>query len=106
RNAAEEIGSDRRGCGDEDVPGGAPDPDPKLEFREVTVVETSLSGQPYGAGEKTLVAIENVNKTYRPRVAEPVVALTDVNVDIHDNEIVSLIGPSGCGKSTLLRIIA
>ena len=70
------------------------------------MVETSLSGQPYGAGEKTLVAIENVTKTYRPRGAEPVFALTDVNVDIHDNEIVSLIGPSGCGKSTLLRIIA
>lgn len=33
-------------------------------------------------------------------------ALTDVTIDIHKGEFISLLGPSGCGKSTLLRIIA
>lgn len=33
-------------------------------------------------------------------------AFRDVNLDVHDGDIHSLIGPSGCGKSTLLRIIA
>jgi len=34
-----------------------------------------------------------------------VVALSDVNLDVHTGEFISLIGPSGCGKSTLLRVI-
>ncbi|WP_138935280.1 ABC transporter ATP-binding protein [Roseovarius arcticus] len=33
-------------------------------------------------------------------------ALTPVDLDIAEGEIVSLLGPSGCGKTTLLRIIA
>ena len=30
-------------------------------------------------------------------------AVRDVNMDIHANEVTALIGPSGCGKSTILR---
>lgn len=37
---------------------------------------------------------------------EPTVALTDVDLELGDNEFVSLIGTSGCGKSTLLSILA
>ena len=32
-------------------------------------------------------------------------ALIDVDIDLHDNEVMALIGPSGCGKSTLLRAL-
>ena len=32
-------------------------------------------------------------------------ALDNVDLDVHDNEFVTLVGASGCGKSTLLRII-
>ena len=32
-------------------------------------------------------------------------ALKNINMDILENEVVSLIGPSGCGKSTILRMI-
>lgn len=33
------------------------------------------------------------------------VILHDVNLDIAENEFVTLLGPSGCGKTTLLRIL-
>ena len=36
----------------------------------------------------------------------PVVALSQINLDVKEGEFVSLIGPSGCGKTTLLRAIA
>jgi NitT/TauT family transport system ATP-binding protein len=32
--------------------------------------------------------------------------LSNVNLDIRENEFVSVVGPSGCGKTTLLRILA
>ncbi len=33
-------------------------------------------------------------------------ALSDISLDILDNEFFTLLGPSGCGKTTLLRMIA
>ena len=32
--------------------------------------------------------------------------LEDLNLDIHQGELLSLLGPSGCGKTTTLRVIA
>ena len=37
---------------------------------------------------------------------EGVLALSDIDFEVRDNEFVTVIGPSGCGKTTLLRIIA
>ena len=37
---------------------------------------------------------------------EKVVALHDVNIEVHAGEFVCLVGPSGCGKSTLLYALA
>ena len=31
------------------------------------------------------------------------VAIKDVNIEVHTNQVLALIGPSGCGKSTFLR---
>jgi ABC-type Fe3+/spermidine/putrescine transport system ATPase subunit len=35
-----------------------------------------------------------------------VTALRDIDLDVADGELLTLLGPSGCGKTTLLRIIA
>ncbi len=51
------------------------------------------------------IQIENVQMTFSTRKG-PFVALTDINLDIHEGEFVSLIGHSGCGKSTLLNLVA
>ena len=47
-----------------------------------------------------MIQIEHLKKEY-PN-ATP---LKDVNVEIHDGDVISVIGPSGTGKSTLLRCI-
>jgi ABC-type sugar transport system ATPase subunit len=48
------------------------------------------------------IRLEHVSKEFVRRV--PV--LKDINLEIVDREVVTIVGPSGCGKSTLLRIIA
>ncbi len=40
------------------------------------------------------------------RFGNDVVALRDVDIDIHPGQFVCLLGPSGCGKSTLLYALA
>lgn len=50
---------------------------------------------------KRLIEIKNVVKTFGQQVV-----LKGINLDIYENEFVTLLGPSGCGKTTLLRIIA
>lgn len=50
--------------------------------------------------------LENIEKVFPIPGKEPYVAVTDVNLNIKENEIVSIIGHSGCGKSTLLNMIS
>jgi ABC-type sugar transport system ATPase subunit len=47
------------------------------------------------------VSLQGVSKRYRD-----VVAVSELDLEITDGEILMLIGPSGCGKTTVLRIIA
>ncbi|MDM9623205.1 sulfonate ABC transporter ATP-binding protein [Rhizobium sp. AC44/96] len=49
--------------------------------------------------------IESLNKWYVGSKSR-VHALSDINLELADNEFVSLVGASGCGKSTLLSIVA
>ena len=59
------------------------------------------------AGEKrsVKVQIQNVKMVFNTRKGE-MTALNGVDLDIGENEFVTVVGPSGCGKSTLLNIIA
>ncbi|WP_297442097.1 ABC transporter ATP-binding protein [Sulfurimonas sp.] len=50
--------------------------------------------------------LENIEKVFPIPGKDPYVAVTDVNLNIKENEIVSIIGHSGCGKSTLLNMIS
>jgi multiple sugar transport system ATP-binding protein len=47
------------------------------------------------------VALEGITKRF-----DDSVALLDLTLEAHDEELLVLLGPSGCGKSTALRIIA
>jgi NitT/TauT family transport system ATP-binding protein len=48
---------------------------------------------------------EGIRKVYHGKSGETV-AIGNVNIEICENEFISIVGPSGCGKSTLLRILA
>ncbi|WP_328803277.1 ectoine/hydroxyectoine ABC transporter ATP-binding protein EhuA [Ruegeria haliotis] len=52
-------------------------------------------------GEDTpMVRFTNVRKSYGP-----LVVLDDLNLDVAEGEMVSIIGPSGSGKTTVLRML-
>ena len=54
---------------------------------------------------KEVLKIENISKIYQAKNGE-VTALKNINLEVYEGELLSIIGPSGCGKSTLLSIIA
>ena len=56
--------------------------------------------------DKTLVSVKGVRHFYQKGGASDLLVLDNVELDLRENEIVSLLGRSGSGKSTLLRIIA
>ena len=48
------------------------------------------------------ISLRGVRKSYDGKVD----ALSPIDLDVRDGELVTLVGPSGCGKSTLLSLIA
>lgn len=50
--------------------------------------------------KKKLIEFKNIVKNFDGQIV-----LKGVNLDIYENEFVTLLGPSGCGKTTLLRIL-
>lgn len=55
--------------------------------------------------KSVLITTKQVNKIFSDNDSN-VVALSNVNLTVHEGEFLMLVGPSGCGKSTLLRILA
>ena len=49
---------------------------------------------------RKLIEFRNIVKSFDGQVI-----LKGVNLNIYENEFVTLLGPSGCGKTTLLRIL-
>ena len=47
-----------------------------------------------------IIELKNITKAFDGEVV-----LDNINLDIYDNEFLTLLGPSGCGKTTTLRII-
>ncbi|HZR60529.1 MAG TPA: ABC transporter ATP-binding protein [Xanthobacteraceae bacterium] len=52
-----------------------------------------------------LILARGLSKTYAVPGAAEVVALNNLDFEIHDGEFVSVVGRSGCGKSTLLKVL-
>lgn len=50
--------------------------------------------------KKKLIQFRNIQKSFDDQII-----LKGINLDINENEFVTLLGPSGCGKTTLLRIL-
>lgn len=53
-----------------------------------------------GVTPKRLIQFSNIVKNFDGQLV-----LKGINLDIYENEFVTLLGPSGCGKTTLLRIL-
>jgi len=54
-----------------------------------------------------LVELRHVSKSYATADGGPqVTILDDVNLQVHEGEMLALLGQSGCGKSTILRLMA
>ncbi len=53
-----------------------------------------------------LLEVRNCRQSYHKDATADLVVLDEVNVTLHEAEIVALLGRSGSGKSTLLRIVA
>ncbi|TPW30266.1 ABC transporter ATP-binding protein [Pararhizobium mangrovi] len=51
------------------------------------------------------LAVKAATKVYRTASGD-FMALQHCSLDVHRNEIVSIVGPSGCGKTTLLRAMS
>ncbi|MEG1630441.1 MAG: ABC transporter ATP-binding protein, partial [Erysipelotrichaceae bacterium] len=49
---------------------------------------------------RKLIQFQNIMKEFDGQLV-----LKGINLDINENEFVTLLGPSGCGKTTLLRIL-
>ncbi|HOH59255.1 MAG TPA: ATP-binding cassette domain-containing protein, partial [Bacilli bacterium] len=47
-----------------------------------------------------IIELKNIYKTFDDKEV-----ITDLNLEIDENEFVTLLGPSGCGKTTVLRMI-
>lgn len=53
-----------------------------------------------------MIRLSNVSKIYNKEKSNAFQALTNINIEIQDGELVAIIGTSGAGKSTLLHILA
>jgi putative ABC transport system ATP-binding protein len=51
-----------------------------------------------------MIRLQNVSKLYRTERIETL-ALHDINLEVAQGELISIMGPSGCGKSTLLNLM-
>jgi NitT/TauT family transport system ATP-binding protein len=53
-----------------------------------------------------MIEIRGLGKSFVGQDGSTVQALQDVDLDVRENEFLTVLGPSGCGKTTLLKAVA
>jgi len=54
----------------------------------------------------SILSIRGVSRSFEAAGRAPTVALQATDLEVEENDFITILGPSGCGKSTLLRIVA
>jgi ABC-type nitrate/sulfonate/bicarbonate transport system ATPase subunit len=54
----------------------------------------------------SILSIRGVSREFTTQSGAKTVALQSTNLEVAENDFITILGPSGCGKSTLLRIVA
>jgi len=68
---------------------------------------TSMQNQDARAGATPRINCQQLKKSYFDLDSDrEVVALDGIDIDIADDEFLTILGPSGCGKTTFLNIVA
>jgi len=69
-----------------------------LDTTRIHDVVAAASAPSVAAAEQLKMRASKLTVTYGEKVA-----IRDVDINVHANQVLALIGPSGCGKSTFLR---
>jgi NitT/TauT family transport system ATP-binding protein len=56
--------------------------------------------------QSPLLSLQGVRKSFPKPDGGELLVLDDINLTLHESEVIGLLGRSGSGKSTLLRLIA
>src|SRR5271168_935554 len=72
-----------------------------MATKTVTTIETSNGA----SGQRDMIVVENLWKTYDMGSEQQVSALRGISLKIKVNEYVAIMGPSGSGKSTFMNLI-
>ena len=68
---------------------------------EDTATEGASGVAASGSDDDVILAAENVAKHYGG-----IVALEDVSLSVHDNEVLAIVGDNGAGKSTFIKLLS
>lgn len=56
--------------------------------------------------KQNLLVLDKVSHRFRMESGREIQVLENINLSVHEGEILALLGPSGCGKTTTLRIMS